>query len=351
MKITPLIILILYLNINNSETDINNIIEYLHQNLKDEINNFNILNKTTELYMNELKAQNHYIKFIQNLNENNYYSLQKDNKDSINLESIIFSKSIHKSNCVASYLLIGEKQQLFFLCINELYNLIALYNLSSINEDNAFKIPLNLNLNFSNYIKVSFSPFDEGESKFYIFNGNSIYSIHIKLNYTLDSFKIAYINNFTIHNNATEISESEKINNLIYLSTTLYHGNRYIIYGYQSGEIKVYLLLDRNKNYYISTRTIFNMNKIHKIYHIQGFLFIITDNRKKIKILSLLGSNSILINCYNFNDIVDLVYDYKNNLLYVLDIKGNIFIKELSLITDNRKKIKILSLLGSKYIY
>ena len=71
--------------------------------------------------------------------------------------------------------------------------------------------------------------------------------------------------------------------------------------------------------------------KIYKIYQIQGYLFIINENRKKIRILSLLGSNNILINCYSFNEIVDILFDYKNNLLYVLDNKGTLIIKELSL--------------------
>ena len=83
---------------------------------------------------------------------------------------------------------------------------------------------------------------------------------------------------------------------MLYLTTTLYHGNRYIIYGFKNGEIKVDLLVDKIKNNYITTRTIFNMKQIYKIYLAQGFLFIITDNRKKIKILSLLGSNSIIVN-------------------------------------------------------
>ena len=118
----------------------------------------------------------------------------------------------------------------------------------------------------------------------------------------------------------------------MYISTTLYHGNRYILYGYENGECKVYLLKDKYNDSYISPRTIFNLNqKIYKIYQIQGYLFIISENRKKIRILSLLGSNSILVNCYSFNEIIDILFDYKNNLLYILDNKGTLIIKELSL--------------------
>ena len=157
-----------------------------------------------------------------------------------------------------------------------------------------------------------------------MFNNEKIYSIHIKLNYTLDNFKILYINNFTISNSIND--------NLIYISTTLYHGNRYILYGYKNGECQVHLLRDKYNDSFITTRTKFHMKQvIYKIYQIQGYLFIINENRKKIRILSLLGSNSILVNCYSFNEIIDLVFDYKNNLLYILDSKGVLIIKELSL--------------------
>ena len=157
-----------------------------------------------------------------------------------------------------------------------------------------------------------------------MFNNEKIYSIHIKLNYTLDNFKILYINNFTISNSIND--------NLIYISTTLYHGNRYILYGYKNGECQVHLLRDKYNDSFITTRTKFHMKQvIYKIYQIQGYLFIINENRKKIRILSLLGSNSILVNCYSFNEIIDIVFDYKNNLLYILDSKGTLIIKELSL--------------------
>lgn len=335
MIITSLIILISCSNINNNEFHILNKIEYLYKNFEEEINNFHILNRTIESYMNELKYQNNYIKFISNLNKNYYYSLQKEKKDSITLEYIPLSDFINDTNCISYYLLIGEHEQTLLLCINNRYNLLSLYNLTSnieINKNLIFQIPISINFNYSNSIEISFSAFDEGESKIYIFNGLKIYSIHIKFNYTFENFKIAKINNFTINNNIlNDLNSLEKQNKLLYLTTTLYHGNRYIIYGFKNGEIKVDLLVDKINNNYITTRTIFNMKQIYKIYLAQGFLFIITDNRKKIKILSLLGSNSIIVNCYNFNDIVDLAFDYKNNLLYILDIKGNIFIKELSL--------------------
>ena len=214
------------------------------------------------------------------------------------------------------------------LCINDQYNHLTLFDLSSKNESNnitkPFQLEIPIKLNYSNSISVSFSAFDEEETKIFVFNNEKIYSIHIKLNYTLDNFKILYINNFTISNSINE--------NLIYISTTLYHGNRYILYGYKNGECQVHLLRDKFNDSFITIRTALDMKQpIYKIYQIQGYLFVINENRKKIRILSLLGSNSILVNCYSFNEIIDIVFDYKNNLLYILDNKGVLIIKELSL--------------------
>lgn len=154
----------------------------------------------------------------------------------------------------------------------------------------------------------------------------------------LDNITISNIKNFTIPNseiitdltlNQTTDSDIDDMDdddldyNLIYLSTTLYHGNRYIIYGYSSGEIKIYLIKDKTKDSFISVRTTFNLHKtINKIYQIQGYLFVVTDNKKKINVLSLLGSNSILVNCYNFNEIIDLVFEYKKIYYIFWIVKG-----------------------------
>ena len=277
--------------------------------------------------MKELITQKEYVDFIKNINTKYYYPIQ-DTKSSLDFEHLSLYDSINNKSCFYKHLLIGEKQ-ISLLCINHLYNSLSLYDLSSRNEINntkVFQIPLSLNLNYSKSVKVSFSAFDEEETKIFIFNDDKIYSLHLRLNYSLDNFKLSYINNFTIANYTNESQ------NLIYISTTLYHGNRYIIYGYKTGECKIYFLRDKFNDSYISPRTIFSMkHEIYKIYQIQGYLFIIDENRKKIRILSLLGSNSILVNCYSFNDIIDIAFDYKNNLLYILDNKGNIIIKELTL--------------------
>ena len=326
-KIFSLIILISCLNVNNTKNNFDNTIEPLYKHFEKEINNIDTLNLSIEQYIKELINQKEYINFVRNINNNYYYSIQ-DTKSSLDFETASLNDSINTKNCIYKYLLIGEKQ-ISLLCINYLYNSLSLYDLSSkdrINNTKIFQVPLSLNLNYSNYVQVSFSAFDEEETKIFIFNDDKIYSIHLRLNYSLDSFKLSYINNFTIVNYTNDNK------NLIHVSTTLFHGNRYMIYGYKNGECKIYFLRDKFNDSYISPRTLFKMkHEIYKIYQIQGYLFIIDKNRKKIRILSLLGSNSILVNCYSFNDIIDIAFDYKNNLLYILDNKGNIIIKELAL--------------------
>ena len=326
-KIFSLIILISCLNVNNTKNDFDNTIEPLNKHFEKEINNIDTLNLSIGQYIKELINQKEYINFVRNINNNYYYSIQ-DTKSSLDFETASLNDSINTKNCIYKYLLIGEKQ-ISLLCINYLYNSLSLYDLSSkegINNTKIFQMPLSLNLNYSNSIKVSFSSFDEEETKIFIFNDDKIYSIHLRLNYSLDSFKLSYINNFTIVNYTNDNK------NLIHVSTTLFHGNRYMIYGYKNGECKIYFLRDKFNDSYVSPRTIFKMkHEVYKIYQIQGYLFIIDENRKKIRILSLLGSNSILVNCYSFNDIIDIAFDYKNNLLYILDNKGNIIIKELAL--------------------
>ena len=326
-KIFSLIILISCLNVNNTKNNFDNTIEPLNKHFEKEINNIDTLNLSIEQYIKELINQKEYINFVRNINNNYYYSIQ-DTKSSLDFETASLNDSINTKNCIHKYLLIGEKQ-ISLLCINYLYNSLSLYDLSfkeGINNTKIFQMPLSLNLNYSNSIKVSFSAFDEEETKIFIFNDDKIYSIHLRLNYSLDSLKLSYINNFTIVNYTNDNK------NLIHVSTTLFHGNRYMIYGYKNGECKIYFLRDKFNDSYVSPRTIFKMkHEVYKIYQIQGYLFIIDENRKKIRILSLLGSNSILVNCYSFNDIIDIAFDYKNNLLYILDNKGNIIIKELAL--------------------
>ena len=48
-----------------------------------------------------------------------------------------------------------------------------------------------------------------------------------------------------------------------------------------------------------------------------------------------------------FNDIIDIAFDYKNNLLYILDNKGNIIIKELTL-SVSKAYTNTCNKLGSK---
>ena len=328
--ISLLIILISCFELNKNNDNFNNILKYLNANLENENNNFNQIYSTSETYLNKIRSQENYLKFIKDINNNFYYPLNKK-KSSLFFNLLPLNNLINNNNCYSYHLIVGNNINIYLLCINNNYNLISLYNLTTDEQysKNVIKIPILLDLDFSFPIHISFSAFDEEQTKIYIFNNQIVYSILLKFNYLLDNITISNIKNFTIPN----FPEGNDINeNLLYLSTTLYHANRYIIYGYATGEIKVYLIKDKSKDDYISIRTSFNLHKtINKIYQTQGYLFVVTDNKKKINVLSLLGSNSLLVNCYNFNEIIYLAFDHKKNWLYVLDIKGNIVIKELVL--------------------
>ena len=314
-------------------SDISNDNEYtsIKVGLEQEKNNFEKIYQSSQEYLTKLENHKSYLKFIQNINDEFYHSLNK-NYNSLQLRLIPSLNILQNSkNCISYHLIIGIKCE-YLLCINNKYNMLSLYNITSEKNNSTLikNISINITLNYSYPIQVSFSAFDEEQTKIYIFNNNHIFSLLLKFNYRLDDIMLFSIKNFTINNIITTIE-----NDLIYLSTTLYHGNRYIIYGYSNGKIFVYLIRDKtniSENNYVSIRTVFNLHKkIDKIYQTQGYLFVVTDDRKKINVLSLLGSNSILVNCYNYNSIVDLVFEYKKYLLYVLDNKGNVFIKELVL--------------------
>ena len=335
--ISLLIIFISCFSLNKNDDNFNNIIKYLNSNLEIENDNLNLIHKYSEKYFQKLKKQENYMKFIREINSKFYYPLNKK-KNSLVFKLLPSRNLLNNENCYSYHLIIGNSKNIFLLCVNNLYNLMTIHNLTA-NEHyskNVIEIPLSLTLDYSSPIHLSFSAFDEEQTKIYIFNNQLVYSIVLRINYFFDNITISSIKNFTIPNSEIYLNETVKFKdinqNLIYLSTTLYHANRYIIYGYSSGEIKVYLIKDKSKDNFISLRTAFNLHKnIYKIYQIQGYLFVVTDNRKKINVLSLLGSNSILVNCYNFNEIIDLVFEYKRNLLYILDNKGNIIIKELVL--------------------
>ena len=323
---------------DTNEDNFNKIIDVLNSNLETENDNFNLIQKYSEKNLKKLKYQENYLKFIRDINNNFYYPLNKK-KSSLFFNLLPLSNLINNENCYSYHLIIGNNKNIYLLCVNNLYNLMSIFNLTTDEKfsKNIIKIPLSLLLNFSFPIHLSFSAFEEEQTKIYIFNNHLVYSIVLRINFFSDNITISSIKNFTVPNSNISSNESIKyINdlnkNLIYLSTTLYHANRYIIYGYSTGEIKVYLIKDKSKDNFISVRTTFNLHKnIYKIYQVQGYLFVVTDNKKKVNVLSLLGSNNILVNCYNFNQIIDLVFEYKKNLLYILDNKGNLIIKELVL--------------------
>ena len=336
-----LTIFISCIDLNKNDNNFNYILTHLNYILETENDNYNKIHSSSEKYLKKLRAQEDYLKFIKDINNNYYYPLNKK-KNSLYFNLLQSPNLINNEDCFTYHLIISNSKNIYLICINNLYNLLSLYNLTTDEQyaKKVIKIPLSLSLDLSIQTHLSFSAFEEEQTKIYIFNNRLVYSILLNFNFIFDNITISHIKNFTIpksdstmENNSISNDISYDINdNLIYLSTTLYHANRYIIYGYSTGEIKVYLIKDKSRDNYISVRTTFNLHKaINKIYQIQGYLFVVTDNRKKINVLSLLGSNNILINCYNFNEIIDLLFEYKKNLLYILDNKGNIIIKELVL--------------------
>ena len=295
--ISLLIILISCFELNKNNDNFNNILKYLNANLENENNNFNQIYSTSETYLNKIRSQENYLKFIKDINNNFYYPLNKK-KSSLFFNLLPLNNLINNNNCYSYHLIVGNNINIYLLCINNNYNLISLYNLTTDEQysKNVIKIPILLDLDFSFPIHISFSAFDEEQTKIYIFNNQIVYSILLKFNYLLDNITISNIKNFTIPN----FPEGNDINeNLLYLSTTLYHANRYIIYGYAKGEIKVYLIKDKSKDDYISIRTSFNLHKtINKIYQTQGYLFVVTDNKKKINVLILYKFFKFYINIW-----------------------------------------------------
>ena len=87
---------------------------------------------------------------------------------------------------------------IYLLCINNNYNLVSLYNLTTDEQysKNVIKIPILLNLDYSFPIHISFSAFDEEQTKIYIFNNQLVYSVLLKFNYLLDNITISNIKNF-----------------------------------------------------------------------------------------------------------------------------------------------------------
>ena len=286
-----LFIFISCFDININDKTFNNLLNSLNDYLQTENDNYNKIYSSAEKYLKKIRNQEEYLKFMKDINNNYYYPLNSK-KSSLFFNLLPSHNLINNENCYSYHLIIGNNKNIYLLCINNIYNLLSLYNLTT-DEKYAIKIikkPLSLKLDFSFSVHISFSAFDEEQTRIYIFNNQLVYSILLRLNIYLNNITILNIKNFTLpksDKNSPDILESNKdiynINdNLIYLSTTLYHANRYVIYGYSTGEINIYLIKDKFKDNYLSVRTTFNLYKIiNKIYQIQGYLFFVTDIRKK----------------------------------------------------------------------
>lgn len=163
-----LFIFISCLDLNKYDDFFNMVMKYLHINLDNEKDNFNQLHKSSEEYLQKIKNQENYLQFIKDINNNFYYSLNKK-KTSLLLNLMFIPNLINSENCYSYHLVIGNNKNKFLLCINSLYNMLSLHNLTSEEEyyTNVTRIPLSLNLNYSYPIHVSFSAFDEEQTKIY----------------------------------------------------------------------------------------------------------------------------------------------------------------------------------------
>ncbi len=250
--ISLLVIFISCFVLNKNDNNFNNILTHLNYILVTENENYNKIYASSEKYLKKLRNQEDYLKFIKDINNNYYYPLNKK-KNSLYFNLLPIPNLINKENCFSYHLIVSNSKNIYLICINNVYNLLSLYNLTTEEQfaKKIMKIPLSLSLDFSFDIHLSFSAFDEEQTKIYIFNNQLVYSILLNFNFILDNITIANIKNFTIPksdlttenntNNSKSIGkkvidiEYDINENLIYLSTTLYHANRYIIYGYSTG--------------------------------------------------------------------------------------------------------------------
>ena len=164
--------------------------------------------------------------------------------------------------------------------------------------------------------QVSFSGFEEDNSVIFLSN-NEVFIIVLQINFSEGNIYIPIIQKFPIE------LLNQTNSKMIFYDIVNYHLNRYLVLGYNTGEILVYLC--KTNSILLKTHITFP-SKIDKLFLQQGLLLIVS-NSNKLTVLTLLGGNSILIVCNNYYPILDLIYDHINSILYILDIKGRLIIK------------------------
>ena len=310
-----------YINIDNMN-DIENIIEgNLTEKKKkniyeNELELFNQIEESSQKHIEKLSRYMNYYDFIKGLS----YSFPLLKEPSKNISYLNPKKSIYLNECKFFHSVqikhLKEKQHLL-ICINQNISSISIYNVTSLKINYLSSIKLSLEIDI-NDTKVSFSVFEEDNSVIFLSN-NQVYIIFLQINFAEGIIYIPTTQKFFI-----DLLGQTK-NNMIFYDAINYHLNRYLVIAYDNGEILVYLC--KTNSIVLKTHISFP-SKIDKLFLKEGLLFIVND-LNKITVLTLLGGNSILIVCNNYYPILDIIYDHINSLMYILDLKGRVIIKNL----------------------
>ena len=310
-----------YINIDNMN-DIENIIEgnlakKKKKNIyENELELFNQIEESSQKHIEKLSRYMNYYDFIKGLS----YSFPLLKEPSKNISYLNPKKSIYLNECKFFHSVqikhLKEKQHLL-ICINQNISSISIYNVTSLKINYLSSIKLSLEIDI-NDTKVSFSVFEEDNSVIFLSN-NQVYIIFLQINFAEGIIYIPTTQKFFI-----DLLGQTK-NNMIFYDAINYHLNRYLVIAYDNGEILVYLC--KTNSILLKTHITFP-SKIDKLFLKEGLLFIVND-LNKITVLTLLGGNSILIVCNNYYPILDIIYDHINSLMYILDLKGRVIIKNL----------------------
>ena len=307
-----------YITINNM-SDIENIV---NANLTNKITNkyeneFDLFNEIQEISLNHINKLTKYKKYYDFINGLSYsFSLSDSPSKNINYlnskTQILLDDCTHFHSVQIKHL---KENKHLLICINKNFSLISIYNISESNFNYLSSIKLNLELNIKK-TQVSFSGFEEDNSVIFLSN-NEVFIIVLQINFSEGNIYIPIIQKFPIE------LLNQTNSKMIFYDIVNYHLNRYLVLGYNTGEILVYLC--KTNSILLKTHITFP-SKIDKLFLQQGLLLIVS-NSNKLTVLTLLGGNSILIVCNNYYPILDLIYDHINSILYILDIKGRLIIK------------------------
>ena len=307
-----------YTTINNM-SDIENIV---NANLTNKItkiyeNEFYLFNEIQEISLNHINKLTKYQNYYDFINGLSYsFSLSDSPSKIINYlnskTQILLDDCTHFHSVQIKHL---KENKHLLICINKNFSLISIYNISESNFNYLSSIKLNLELNIKK-TQVSFSGFEEDNSVIFLSN-NEVFIIVLQINFSEGNIYIPIIQKFPIE------LLNQTNSKMIFYDIVNYHLNRYLVLGYNTGEILVYLC--KTNSILLKTHITFP-SKIDKLFLQQGLLLIVS-NSNKLTVLTLLGGNSILIVCNNYYPILDLIYDHINSILYILDIKGRLIIK------------------------